>query len=178
MADPTNPDLRKVAADSPNRCQAVAASGNQCQLIKVEGSDYCIMHGGATYRRDKGRENIKLFNLAVWQARLEQQKDHPQIKTLNNEVGILRILVENKINACKNDTDLVIHSQGISDLIMKLTALVGAATKLDEQMKRSLNKSQVEVYTAQVIEILARHIPNPEVLEAVAIDLQKAMESL
>lgn len=177
MADPTNPHLQKVAPDSPNRCQAVTAAGNQCQLIRVDGSDYCIMHGGASVLKAKNEQNKNLFRLAVWQTRLDEQKDHPKLKTLNNEVGILRILIEEKIVACKTSSDLIIHSQGIADLVMKLNGLVISATKLDEQLNRTLNKTQVESYTAQIIEILAKHV-TPEVLETVALELQQAMEKL
>ncbi len=106
-------------AGHPEQCEAVYAHG-QCMHKRVAPSKYCEMHGANRAAEADEQKRIKMYKLAVYQNRVDEFKDHSKVKSLRDEIGILRMTLETVINRCKDNTDLMIASNKISDLIMKI----------------------------------------------------------
>lgn len=169
--------LEKVKPGSPDQCEGITLHGEQCLNKRVPNYTFCQGCLSSKQKTAIVKDRIDLFRLAVWQKRLNEQKDHSHLKTLNHEIGILRIMVEERINACKNSGELILHSQSISELLMKINLLVVNSAKLDLQLNQTLNKTQVESFSNQVIAIISEHIP-AETLEIISDKLAKALGGL
>lgn len=127
--------------DDPDRCQGVSPSRGQCINKKVPGSDYCPAHGGNKAVEAAGKASLRGYQLARWKDNLRQFSDDPKIKSLTDDTAILRMLVENLLNKCKDANDLEIHSGRIADLITRIEKLVTSGQRLDERTGSQLDKN-------------------------------------
>lgn len=158
-----------------DRCTNITQHG-QCLMRKYKNLDRCYMHSRAELK-ERTKESIRLFRLAQHQVRVNEFKDHEHIKTLNSEIGILRLMVEEKLNACKTPTDLLIASQSISQLIQTISNLVINATRLETTYGQTMNKTQVDAFASKITEILSKHV-SPEILETVANEISEAEKTI
>ena len=145
--------------DDPNRCQGVGKNG-QCHYKAVQLPDgtygtYCKMHGGHKQLESHNNKQIKIYNLGKWQARLEQQAEHCNVKSLRNEIGILRIALEERFSVIHSSTDLILHSGPISDLTMKIEKLVSSCHKLEGSMGQLLDKQAILNFASEVIGVIS-----------------------
>jgi hypothetical protein len=166
--------MARLEPDDPNRCQGTA--GNfQCHHPKVAGSNFCQYHASA---RDRGQVVVKStrqYRLAKWQARLSEFAEHPEIKSLREEIGIARITLEEIINQCHSPQQLVMASQRVSDLVTRIEKLVSACHRLEERTGAVLDKTAAIQLANRIISVIADHVENADVLEKVADELIKAV---
>lgn len=157
----------------PNRCQGVGSHG-QCQCLAINGSKFCKMHGGAIGEKAKAVRN---YRLDKWQAQLERMGDNPGLKSLRDELAILRILMEERLNLCKDSHDLMMQSHIISDLATKIEKLVTSCSKLDVQLGKMLDKSAVINFSNEVIAIIAEEVTDVAAIERVAARIIERLEN-
>lgn len=100
-------DIVKVEPDDPNRCQSTSTQYGQCMNKAIEGSDFCICHGGAAAINRRNKEAMRNYSLTKWQAKLDQHRDAPNIKSLRDEVAILRMLMQERLEKCSTELDLI-----------------------------------------------------------------------
>lgn len=156
--------------EHPGRCQGRAKSG-QCPYMAVEGSTYCPMHGGTQSIRRREQENVRNYRLAKYEARVNEFADNNQIKSLREEIGITRMLLEETVNKCRDGNELILYSTKISDLVMKLEKLVTSCHRLEASSGLLLDKQAALQIGGTIVEIISRHIEDPEVLSSVADEI-------
>ncbi len=144
--------------DSPNRCQNVSDAKGQCVYEAVDGGTNCLSHGGNKQLEAQRNKSMRNYRLTQWQAKLQSKSESSGIKGLREEIGILRIIMEERLNMCKDETDLMLHSAQISDLAMKLERLVTSCHKLEGSMGQLLDKAALLQFAALVIEIIGTEL--------------------
>ena len=147
--------VTKCEEDDPSRCQGLSHHG-QCPNIAVPGSKYCRVHAGAAC--SPAKQAAHNYQLTVFQARMERMADSDIIKSLRDEIGLLRMILETQLNRCKDDTDLLLSSQTIGDLIMKIERLVISSSKLDRELGRVVDRQAILSFATQVISIIADNV--------------------
>lgn len=168
----------RVEADDPRRCQAVISTKGQCFIIAVEGSKFCPAHGGGKAAEQAEKETLRMYRLKKYQARLSEFSDSDKIKSLRDEIGILRILIEERMNICHTDLDLMLHSSVLSDLVVKVEKLVTSCNRLEGQLGTMLDKTQALQLGSEVVEIVARHVENEQTLEEIANEIVESINRL
>src|SRR4051812_24949381 len=98
--------FKRVEPDDPSRCQSIGGHG-QCPYKAMESSIFCPMHSGSSQQRALETANQKMYRLAKWRDRMAQFADDDKIKSLREEIGILRIVMEETVNMCQNSNDLL-----------------------------------------------------------------------
>jgi len=160
-------DIVRVEEDSPERCQGVNRQG-QCLNKREPGSDYCIAHGGNKGREKMEKESLKNYRLTKFQAQIQKYVDSPNIKCLRDEVGILRVLMEEKLNQCSDAKDLIYQSGPISDLVIKIEKLVTSCHKLEGSMGSLLDKQAIIQFGSELITLISSEIKDEEVLASIS----------
>jgi len=166
----------RVEDDDPSRCQAVLATIGQCRVKAMEGSKFCPAHGGVHAIAAKEKAEAQMYRLKKYQARLEEFSESDKIKSLRNEIGILRILIEERMNICHTDLDLMLHSSVLGDLVTKVEKLVTSCNRLEGQLGAMLDKTQALQLGSEIVEIVARHVENEEALESIANEIIEAIK--
>jgi len=150
---------RADSPEDPERCQGVIRSQGQCINKATPGSEYCHAHGGNKGVERAKQESLSNYRLSKWQA------ESPHIKSLRDEVGILRMLMEETLNRCETNFDLIAQSQKISDLTMKITAVVEKCHRLEGSMGQLLDKKTIIQMANTFINIISEEDLPEETLD-------------
>lgn len=142
----------------PRRCQAVVQAHGQCMNVAVEGCVCCLAHGGARQARRLEENETRMYNLGKWRAKVSKFQDHDKIKSLREEIGLLRVMIDERMAMCQSETDLVLYSGPLSDMIMKVEKLVTSCNKLETHLGGILDKTQALQLGQEMVEIIGRHL--------------------
>jgi len=167
-------DYERVVEDDPRRCQGRTKAGSQCILKSVPGGTYCIVHGGATQLKSEKKANLRNYNLERYRQRISELADNPALKNLSEEIGILRMTLENTLTLCHTPTDLMLKQSIISDTILKIEKLVTSCHKLDKDMSGLIGREDLQKLAGDIIMIIGEHVPAGDI-ESVAMKLQIAI---
>lgn len=159
--------------DPRERCHGTVAAG-QCPYNKVENSDYCPMHGGNKGQIAHNEEVTRNYRLMRWQRRVEEFADNDQVKSLREEIGILRMMLEEMLIKCTDTTELLLYSHRISDLAMKIEKLVVSCDKLENRMGLLLSKRAVLQLAGTYVNIINTYISDPDVIEQISEQMMVA----
>lgn len=169
--------LKRCDEDDPNRCQASNAN-LQCPFLAEPGSKYCGRHSGSTVQVIQEQQRARQYRLQVWQQRLDEFTESPDVKSIRDEIGILRLVLENVLNKASDDHALLMYSAQISDLCVKIEKLVSSCNRLEVNMGMLLDKSAALNLAGQIVEIIGRHVAEPEVIDSISNDIISALATL
>lgn len=162
--------------DDPNRCQNVGSRG-QCYNLAVEGGKFCLVHGGnKTIQAQKAKE-LRNYRLTRNKVRLIELGNSSGIKSLRDEIAILRMLLEEKFNAITNTNEMILESGAISDLVLKIEKIVTSCQRLEEKTGTMLDKAQVMAVADQLIDIVTKHVPDTNIVEAMSLEIANIFDS-
>jgi hypothetical protein len=165
MAD----EIKRVPyAEHEQRCQGMAR-GDQCWFFAVTGGTNCMMHGGNKQLESQRKASLKNYQLTMFRAKLERHSGSADIKSLRDEIGILRMIMEERLNRCKDETDLILQSGPIADLVVKIDKLVGSCHRLEGSMGELLDKTSVLQFANVIISIIGDEAGDyPEIMNKIA----------
>lgn len=148
--------------DHPSRCQSVNAQG-QCYNLGVELDDgsranFCLAHGGGRIRSLDRKEAVRNYQLTIakWRLKMDEKVDAEGIKSLREEIAILRFVLEERLNRCQDGMDLILQSQAISQMVMNIERVVSSCHKLEGSMGHLLDKQAVLQFAQVVIGIITK----------------------
>lgn len=144
---------QRVDADAPDRCQFVTAHG-QCLMKQFPGSKYCKAHSMGAERRMED-EKVRNYRLTQWKARVGDFADSKEVKSIREEIGILRLVLETRLNQCQDNEDLLLHSHAIGDLVTKIEKTVGSCHRLESQMGQLLDRQSILKFASQVVTVIS-----------------------
>jgi hypothetical protein len=159
--------IRVKEEDDPERCQG-KGPGGQCWNRRVEGSDFCIYHSGGKTQSNIERQKVRNYRLAKFQNRFERHVTSPEIKSLRDEVAILRMSLEERLNQCKDEADLILQSGPIGDMIMKIDKVVLSCHKIETHMGQYLDKQALIHFASEVVAIISDEINDEVVVNHIA----------
>ena len=148
--------------EHPDRCQGIKHGQGQCTNLKASHSSFCLCHGGNAGIQAAERKSISNYRLTKWQARLEDKANQVSIKSRRDEIGILRVLMEETLNKCQTDMDLILQCSKIADLAMKIEKLVASCHKLEGSMGKLMDKSAILQFAAEIVEIIGQELQGDE----------------
>lgn len=173
-------ELHKTYHGAPDQCQAIGSGGDQCRNSKLDGSQYCAVHGGNVGAQAKVAENISNYRLAKYQERLMTMAKSPILKSLRDEIGILRMVLEDTLNKAgtHGELGLMMYSQQIGDIALKIEKLVVSCNKLDKNLGNFLDKEDVIQLGIEIVGILSKHVKDTTVLGTVGAEIAVAIERI
>lgn len=147
-------------------CYAVIAGGSrQCFYQKEPGSNYCILHGGKDVLEKK---KVRNYNLQRYRQRVSELSDSEGIKSLREEIGIMRMMVEEILNMCDDTQDLLSYSQKITSMIGQIERLVNSCHKLESSLGFLLDKNTLLTISEQIINIINIHVKDELVIDDIS----------
>jgi len=161
MDDPEK--YQRVEHGDPRQCQSIIAGGQrQCNFRAAEGQNYCTLHGG--HDTNTERVKIKNYRLQQWKQRVDEFADHGQVKSLREEIGILRMILEETMTRCQNATELLLQTNNINSLVLNVERLVKSCHQLEERTGFLLDKTAIFNLCDQIVEIIGGHITEESAL--------------
>ena len=170
-----NNDIRPCEPDDPNRCQATSANG-QCTNLSVKNGRVCLVHGGNKVIEKQNKDGLKNYRLTKYSQRVSEFSNSSHIKDIRDEIGILRILLEEKFNACANQNELLLQASHISELIMKINTLVSSCHKLETLLGLVLDKATVVTIAEQTVAIISKYVKDANTLDDISNEIMDIIE--
>ncbi len=166
----------RVDEDSPDRCQYIMSQG-QCRNKKVEHSEYCPAHGGHKAYQAKEQKELRNYRLNQFKQRVGELTNSDGIFSLRQEIGVLRLLIEHKINQCTSTTDLLLVAGPLSDLAMKVERVTTSCGRLDIKLGRLLDTGKILQFAQTIIQIVSDEIDALEILEKISTRILGAIDA-
>ena len=167
MLQPTE----KVKMDDPLRCQNTNAAGNPCQNKALPNCTYCSACGGARQQVVQENQRIRTYRLAKFQARMDELTDDPGLKSVRDEIAILRIILEERLNSLKTPMEIVAHTHTIADLTVKIEKLVSSCHKLEKSTGEYLDKNTIIQLGMEIVQIITKHVDDGKAIDNIATEL-------
>jgi hypothetical protein len=165
------------ATSAEEQCQTQTTRG-QCTNAMMPGSEYCPAHGGNRGYTAMRKENRRLYEIGRYQDKISRMADHEGANSFREEIAVLRMMLETRLQGCQDDHDLMMHSQTISSLVMNIEKAVGSALKLETQLGKVLTEEQATAWTAEILEIIGNHVTDPATLEAMSDELLQSLDKV
>lgn len=161
--------VKKVPYDEhPDRCTHIIGGQGQCGNLGTGPGANCLAHGGGSTANAKTQKRVRAYKLQVFMADLEDHLGYTDLTGLRDEVALMRLLVETKINDCKDNSDLVMNSAGIADLVMKVQGLVVNCQKLEANLGKHIDATSLLGFAHKVIEIISDVLDDEEKIREIA----------
>lgn len=142
---------------SPDRCQSVTKNG-QCRYHAYPGSKFCLCHGGNKGAQATELKNVFKYRLAKYQERLDAHSDASEIKNLRSEIAILRFLVQARLNECREDTDLAMHSSVIARLVDTIQSLSITCAKVECTLTDIIDKQNAVALATSLLDCSRKYL--------------------
>jgi len=161
----------------PQRCQGYTAQrhngagGGQCFYKAIAPGKYCQRHGGHLTAAKNKQEKVRNYNLTKWRIRVNQFADNPEIKSLREEIGIIRMMIETVLEMCKDESDLLLWAGKLQTLIFQAQKLVESCHKLEERTGVLLDKASILVFCDSAVKIIANFVEDGDALDTIATQL-------
>jgi|GEM_PF-1654630 len=104
------------------------------------------------------------YKLARWGEELASYISQDRVVSVRGEIGVMRLLIEEKLNACKDTHDLLFESNSIATLITDVEKLVVSCHKLEVSMGLLVDKDAALEFGQELIAIVGNHIKDSAAL--------------
>ncbi len=144
----------------PRRCKH-SYPNEQCWWEAEYGCEFCLRHGG---RSKAQAEEKRLYQLADIdnRRRLAELAGDENIKSLREEIGLLRILIERTMNAAKTPAELLSSSTSINSMLLTAQKLVKSCHELEQSTGELLSKQAVVKLGQKICEIVIEELQGIE----------------
>lgn len=161
--------FERVADDDPLRCNAVNVGphGDQCHFKAVLNSKFCYIHGGSSQENLNKKAALANYRLQQYGERVADFANNPEVKNLREEIGIVRMLLEQVINKCDDSNKLLIYSDKISTLVNQISKLVDTCQRLEEKNNNLLDRKVVIVIADSIVTLIGQYVTDPDKLNEI-----------
>lgn len=156
----------------PNRCQGASPQLGQCLNVAEPGSQYCMVHGGLGAVRRAANDALRNYRLTLFNTRAGELRGSADIKGLRDEIAILRMTLEAKINQCESEHEMILQSGALSELILKIEKLVTSCHKLEKDMGVTIEKNQVINMAESIVAVVNKHVTDKVVMAKIVEEIK------
>lgn len=172
--------FERCEATDPNRCQGIIRSGpaaGQCFFKAVINSTFCPRCGGASQHNKNEQTALRNYRLTQYATRVGELAGNTEIKSLREEIGIVRMTLETLLNSCKTQNDALIYIDKINSLVDNIKKLIEASQKLEEKNHNLLDRKVVIVIGDCIVQLLSQYIADPDQLNEIGGKICESIEN-
>lgn len=167
--------LIKVGKDDDKCCSVCLGTNTGTYYQVVEGTERCPRHGGPAQSNSKKKDRAMQYRSEIWGRRLKEFGNSNEVKSLRDEIGILRLLMEETLNRCHDSSQLLVFSARIQAIANDIQRLVTACDRLEKSMGEMMDKPTAIKFAGQLIEICASEIEDVDALDRISHRVIEAM---
>jgi hypothetical protein len=165
---------RVKRADDPKRCQALSGK-NQC-WYEAAYNGYCPIHSSANKaKKAEAEARLDQYRVAQYRARIADLATNPKVKSLRDEIAILRMTLEAILQKSTDAQSLFMNSSRIGDIAVRIEKLVASCHNLEVKSGMLLDKTAVVNLAEQLVQAITAFVDDPDVLTSVSDAIQKVI---
>jgi len=162
--------LQRVGPDHPEACQGNTGNG-PCCYKRDDNSLYCSIHGGGSSSAAGERRELQNYKLnSAFAGRAQDFSNSPRIKSLTDEIAILRTSLETVFNGIKNENEMLLYVDKLDKLATSISKLIMNLQNIQEKNKELLGREVVMSIFDQILEKIVVRVGDPDVIKCLADD--------
>jgi hypothetical protein len=118
------------------------------------------MHAGADSYKNKSA--VTGYQLAKWRARLDRLTDSNGVRSLRDEIGVLKMTLEALVNRCQDDNDLIMNQSAFGDLVARIEKVVLSCHRLEKTTGMMLDKTAALQIASNICNIIGEEVSDPD----------------
>lgn len=146
----------KCKPDDPQRCQSVTRDG-QCHYLSVEGSEHCDYHCGQKRggnQLDQRKKDRYRIDRSDFRESYQQFNDDRGYLGLKDEISLLSVILQERINSIKNEADNMMAIGHINILTQRLESMKINLIKIQASLGLVLGKDELRILARNMAQIL------------------------
>jgi len=160
-------ETEKCAKDNCNRFAYKSENGQ---------SPYCARHGGNLIDVHATKQRQKAYYKTKWAGRIQEKTELSNQKSLAEELGILRLLLEERLNQCADAYELNMEANSISELALKIEKIVSSIHSMD--LRVAITEENVKAIIDVISIVLTDNIKDKELLGAINVGISVGIKKL
>jgi len=116
-----------------------------------------------------------VYRLNKWKDRVEEFSGATDIKNLHEEVGILRMMLEETLNQCKDPSDLLRYSARVTSIVDKISNLITSIDRIES--REALDPATLMRLATEWIAIITCYVTDPDKLEELSDKLALTLDA-
>jgi hypothetical protein len=165
-------DWTRVPEGHPEQCET-----QECMNKRMEGSAFCPAHGGNKGNESFKKKELRNYRLSKFHNSINEKSNSSALKSLTEEIAILRQIVEEQLNSCEDSSDLILKSGPISDLTVKINTLVTSCNNIDKTLNNLIDREAVVSFAQTIVSIITPKL-NEQDIEEVTNKILEAIGEL
>ncbi len=139
-------------------------------------SPYCARHGGNIIDINKKKKALKAYYRNKWAERINEKTSLPNTKSLAEELGILRVLMEERLNQCADAYELNMEAGNISELALKIEKIVSSIHSMD--LRVAITEDNIKAIIDVIAIVLSDNISDKELLNNINTGISNGIKKL
>jgi len=156
--------VRVTHPGDPRRCQAITLHG-QCDKVAMDNFHLCPLHGR---RATAEKAGLKNYRIEKYHGRLAELSYSDNIKSLTDEIALVRMTLEALVNKTKDSFELSLQADHMIKLVSTIERLVTSCQKLDIQNNQMLTIDQLNTLIEALIKLLSKYVTGDDLKLCIA----------
>jgi len=173
-------DMTRVRdLDDPNRCLHNPHDGSgQCLMKAVEGGNRCKVHGGGRQLQVMKKKQLRAYAKNKWAAAIKENANDSEIKSLREELGIARIMLDQILNRCKDSHDLLMFSAPIDNFLKTINLIQKTSHAIEKDLSEMIGPEALNEFAETLFSIIMDEIDDANVIERISLKLGRALQKM
>jgi hypothetical protein len=124
-----------------------------------------VAHGGQDTRNDEETRSYLLTQVEYKRRLAQLDAQYEPIRELRDAIALTHLLIEKRLNACKNDAELMAACDPLNKLVLTMERLVKSAIQLEQNLGVLLSKPTILTLGQSIVTIIIDElvdVPNYE----------------
>jgi len=139
-------------------------------------SPYCAAHGGNVVDINSKKAEARAYYKTKWNAKIDEKTKLPNTKSLAEELGILRVLMEERLNQCADAYELNMEAHSIQQLALNIERIVTSIHGMD--LRVAITEENIKAIIDVIAIVLSDNIKDKELLESINTGITNGIKKL
>lgn len=139
-------------------------------------SPYCARHGGNMVDIKAKKQEQRSYYKTKWANEIKDKTNLPNTKSLAEELGILRVLLDQKLGQCADAYELNMEANSISGLVLNVERLVSSIHAMD--LRVAITEDNIKAIIDVLSIVLSDNISDKKLLLKITDEINNGIKKL
>jgi len=144
----------------------------------VEGGTRCKCHGGGSQLQVAKKKQLTAYAKNRWNAEIRNNAEDSEIKSLRQELGIARIMLNQLTNRCKDSHDLLMMSGPIDNMLKTINLIQKTSHSIEKDLAGTVGPEQLNQFAEEMFNIIMDEVQDTNVINRIALKLGRAIRKV
>lgn len=162
--------ISNVDPFSERRCKGHHGSVGQCPYEAIEGTELCARHTKGYLIDQQEKKKLNLYRIGRYEERVKELKEATGARTLDEELAILRMCLEEILVKCDSEgaNGILLWATKIGALVEQIKGTILATERLSIRSGLLLDRTQALAIGQLMIDVISEFVTDEDTLAKIA----------